>query len=338
MNKIVFILAVVFSLAVQGTVKTFQCIVVDRDTGRPVSNARVRGSFMNHSIDWNTGGDVNLRNVVTDHEGRCRITGHTNNDAFGWMVLKSEDYYAADGDVPNFIGPSVLGVGFQMATGVCTARIDRIIRPIPLFIEGVGDGGALKENLFDKCNGKIEYDLLRGDWLPPIGAGKVADIRFMLKFEDLGEIALTRKMRLKKFRNETTILFPGQGNGIRQMEYDPRSSLRIRTAPETGYGTTLIRWIYWRSQEEGYRDNRDDNRCYCFRIRTEYNADGSIKSAYYGKIYGDFNSHCVVGDDKDAGVRFTYYLNPDPNDRNLEYDQKTNLNPKCRMPPEFFKP
>lgn len=39
---------------------------------------------------------------------------------------------------------------------------------------------------------------------------------------------------------------------------------------------------------------------------------GNIISAQYGKIYGDF-------------LAFTYYLNPSPNDRNVEFDPDQNL-------------
>ena len=338
MKIVLFAVAAFLSAVASGTVKTFSCRVIDRETGLSIVGAKVRASFGNHSIDWNTAGDISLKYATTDADGKCRFTGRTNNDQFGWSVLEAQGYYQADGEYIDFVGPSVMGVGVQVGTKVSTARLDRVINPIPLFIKQVGEGGALEENLFEKGNGIIEYDLVQGDWLPPIGVGKVADLRVTLKFEDLGEIVLTKALRLKKFRNETVIQFCGKGNGIRQMEYDPRSALRVRTAPEDGYRDSLVRWIYWRSQEEGYRDNRDDTRSYCFRIRTEYNEDGTVRSAYYGKIYGDFRRNCVVGNDKDAGVRFTYYLNPNPNDRNLEYDQKTNLNPKCRMPPEFFKP
>src|SRR5204863_9024831 len=51
---------------------------------------------------------------------------------------------------------------------------------------------------------------------------------------------------------------------------------------------------------------------YFFRIRTSVHASGKIVSANYGKIYGDF-------------MDFTYYLNPTPNDRNIEFDPKRNL-------------
>ena len=57
----------------------------------------------------------------------------------------------------------------------------------------------------------------------------------------------------------------------------------------------------------------------------EYNEDdddnGNVKSAYYGKIYGDFNMQDI------DGVEFLYYLNPILNDRNLEWDMKNNLCP-----------
>jgi hypothetical protein len=46
--------------------------------------------------------------------------------------------------------------------------------------------------------------------------------------------------------------------------------------------------------------------------------NGQIASALYGKIIGG------IGIDprkvKVCGIGFTYYLNPTPNDRNMEYD------------------
>ena len=56
----------------------------------------------------------------------------------------------------------------------------------------------------------------------------------------------------------------------------------------------------------------DPNRNYFFRVRTAKDHEGNIVSAHYGKIYGDF-------------MQFTYYLNPTPNDRNIEFDPKQNL-------------
>ena len=51
---------------------------------------------------------------------------------------------------------------------------------------------------------------------------------------------------------------------------------------------------------------------YFFRVRTVLDEHGNVKSALYGKIYGDF-------------MQFTYYLNPTPNDHNIEFDPPRNL-------------
>ena len=75
-----------------------------------------------------------------------------------------------------------------------------------------------------------------------------------------------------------------------------------------------------------YYDEYDKNRCYYFRIRSKFDDKGNLIEAYYGKVYGDFKigAHIDIGLDV---VKFLYYLNPTPNDRNLEWDMKTNLCP-----------
>ena len=72
----------------------------------------------------------------------------------------------------------------------------------------------------------------------------------------------------------------------------------------------------------------------CFRIRTTRDENGNVTSSYYGKIYGDIilkqGYGYVVG-----GTEFLYYLNPTPNDRNLEWDMKHNL---CINPGNIGQP
>ena len=58
--------------------------------------------------------------------------------------------------------------------------------------------------------------------------------------------------------------------------------------------------------------NWDLNRNYFFRVHTVLDENGNIKSVLYGKIYGDF-------------LKFSYYLNPTPNDRSVEFDPKQNI-------------
>lgn len=68
-----------------------------------------------------------------------------------------------------------------------------------------------------------------------------------------------------------------------------------------------------------------------FRGRAEMDPQGKIVNARYGKIYGPFKF--AQGPKK--LVDFTYYFNPTPNDRNLEFDGEHNLSaPEWRGPDE----
>jgi len=58
-----------------------------------------------------------------------------------------------------------------------------------------------------------------------------------------------------------------------------------------------------------------------FRVRSKTDAKGNVVEANYGKIYGKFDF--AHGPKK--FVIFSYTFNPTPNDRNLEFDGKTNL-------------
>ena len=51
---------------------------------------------------------------------------------------------------------------------------------------------------------------------------------------------------------------------------------------------------------------------------------GRVKSALYGKMHGDIRLYAGTKAPK-AGMGFTYYLNPTPNDRNVEFDPSRNL-------------
>ena len=105
------------------------------------------------------------------------------------------------------------------------------------------------------------------------------------------------------------------------------AGIKLRIAPETGYEPMRVCWA-GRMSRTDYKDNFSEDRCYFFRIRTELDEFGKVKSAIYGKIYGDFK---LVGKKNGIkGVSFLYYLNPTPNDRNLEWDMQHNLCPNAK--------
>jgi hypothetical protein len=93
-------------------------------------------------------------------------------------------------------------------------------------------------------------------------------------------------------------------------------------APETGYGSSLS-LPQGNSKERGQYGMADEDKNYFFRVRTVLDERGQVVSCLYGKIYGRIEYFPVSY--KTAKVRFTYYLHPTPNDRNVEFDPKRNL-------------
>jgi hypothetical protein len=112
-----------------------------------------------------------------------------------------------------------------------------------------------------------------------------------------------------------TVSFPNPADGIQEFyvsDTEKGSDLRSpHEAPPEGYQP---QWAQTDNRKPGrpVNTNQDPNRNYFFRIHTILDAGGTVKSAFYGKIYGDF-------------MQFRYYLNPTPNDRNIEFDPKQDL-------------
>jgi len=150
---------------------------------------------------------------------------------------------------------------------------------------------------FDK---PVGFDLTVGDWVAPYGKGQMTDIIFTGHLEKRANGASDYTL---------TVSFPNRGDGIQELTLTPEektSELRSpQQAPADGYQP---QWIQSNSPELEKRGatNHDENRSYFFRVRTVLDEYGNVKSALYGKIYGDF-------------MDFTYYLNPAPNDRSIEF-------------------
>ena len=309
----------------------FGVFVVDDKTGKALKNVSVMGVFdVNNGWFAVKGSDgPNLDRAVTDVNGRCRLRGRTNCGNIGCWVEKppSGFYPCPQGWGRRFSEKNLLGI-WQPDNLVATIRLQRVERPIPLFVKRVAKvtRGVFTADIFPKGEDTLRYDLLMGDWLPPVGTGRVADVTFTRHpREDLGEGVNGADVRGPSYRDSMTVRFPGEGNGLVESNPPPNLRLRIRTAPEDGYRPE---YLCWRGTNRKLEDdgNYDENRCFCFRIRTRRDDRGRIVEAYYRKIYGDILMYTgynfIV-----CGVKFLYYLNPTPLDRNLEWDRKTNLGP-----------
>ena len=312
----------------------FGVFVVDDKTGKALKNVSVMGVFdVNNGWFAVKGSDgPNLDRAVTDVNGRCRLRGRTNCGNIGCWVEKppSGFYPCPQGWGRRFSEKNLLGI-WQPDNLVATIRLQRVEHPIPLFVKRVAKvtRGVFTADIFPKGEDTLRYDLLMGDWLAPVGTGRVADVTFTRHpREDLGEGVNGADVRGPSYRDSMTVRFPGEGNGLVELHPPPSYRLRIRTAPEDGYRSEYLCWK-GRNKKLEHVGSYDENRCFCFRIRTRRDDRGRIVGSYYGKIYGDitfvyqFRPEFVPV----ASVCMSYYLNPTPLDRNLEWDRKTNLGP-----------
>ena len=247
-------------------------------------------------------------------------------------------YHPALGWKNKFTSKDHFGI-WQPDNLVATIRLQRVEHPIPLYVKRVelrdyerGIGG------FDGTNSVLRFDLMKGDWLPPYGKGEVADMRIN------SELKITDRER--KFRYATkrvedvlfydlanNIMFGNDDDFVQPFNADRTAGIKVRTAEDENFANVInrVRGMRKKIARNGnwnceYFSDSVPDRCYTFRIRTRRNDKGELVEAYYGKIYGDFE---FEGDDKKGliGVKFLYYLNPKPLDRNLEWDMKTHLCP-----------
>jgi hypothetical protein len=312
-------------------------LVVDDITAKPIPNVKVTGIFKNDNgwLAFKGSADPDMDTARTDAKGRCRVSGRTNC-GYASCIIAAEvtGYYWHDqGDGHCFRQKNALGI-WQPDNLVVTVRLQRVEHPIPLLVKYVSAASRVSrsKDIFPKGEKVVRYDLVMGDWLPPVGKGKVADVEFTRHprktLYEMETSCYDGKIKVQAFRDSMTVKFLGEGNGLVELHPPPRLGLMIRAAPETGYSPEYECWAqldFWKPEPRSFARSKEtssynENRCFCFRIRTRRDERGKIVEAYYGKIYGDiFFSREVTN------VCMLYYLNPKPLDRNLEWDQKTNL-------------
>jgi hypothetical protein len=175
------------------------------------------------------------------------------------------------------------------------------------------------------------FDLMMAEALPPLGKGKVADFKFTISGYHHGESHYDMSLKVRFNNPEDGVIEFLTSQRLASYEPINTGSLLISDyeAPEAGYVRNIERHLKRDSIETELESNVDFRRNFYFRTRTKTDPEGRIISAHYGKIYGDFQFSAA---NKDWGyvstlALLTTYFNPTPNDRNVEFDTKRNLNP-----------
>lgn len=279
--------------------------VVDSDNEQPIVGATVISGWMvpRPNGEWGAGPMKHAKGT-TDEKGFCRVP--LGGSAEAGVGVEHPDYYwsGSGGEVARQLKSPVLALNKPELT----IKLLKKLRPVPMYVRKIAYEyrGRIPEN------GKpVGFDLVVGDWIKPYGAGEHEDVTILLSWND------------SEYHFKMLAVRPGDGFIPMPIEKLPyASALRLpREAPLNGYQTDISYELYYigspkydpRGSNATY--SSDDN--WIFRVRTELNEDGSIKSSLYGKIYGPiepgvWNQYGDWKGDQVVGyLGFLYYLNAD---------------------------
>jgi hypothetical protein len=273
------------------------------EDGNPIVGANVAVSYtipVSLGSDQPTYGEVK---GITNTNGMFTAS-HTDSSWDLGVVVEKTGYYRTQMGHEFYFDEKNRHPSF-------TLLLKKIGKPIPMYARRIDS----EPPVFKKTGrppiiftNSMGYDLMAGDWIAPYGKGANTDVIFTEEFN---------KKSIADFYYKLTVSFPKPGDGVQEFSVlgaEKGSALRSpHEAPLDGYQAQLTRENYHHSGQAGKADY-DPNRNYFFRIRTVLDSNGNVKSALYGKIYGDPEQ-----------MNFSYYLNPTPNDRNIEFDPKQDL-------------
>ena len=236
--------------------------------------------------------EIEIRGV-TDAEGK--FSGSARVDGNLGFTVRKAGYYETTGRY-DFKKP--VAEKWQPSNPTVEVVLKKVGTPIAMYARKVD----LAMPAFDV---PIGFDLMIGDWVDPRGKGKTPDLVFTAHLQQRSK---------SDYDYELVVTFSNAKDGLQPFDAPQFYGSKMRSprfAPQNGY---LPEWKQVRKRAPGTSEisNVSQSQNYMYRVRTVVDKDGNVVSALYGKIYGDF-------------LRFTYYLNPLPNDRNMEFDPKQNL-------------
>ncbi len=309
MKKMILLLLLTLPTTVFALPTAKYTLKVIDEGGEPIEGIQASISFMEpKSEGW--GGDTYLVQGETDSGGI--FTGSGETQAYAVYGASGEGYYPTGLKYQGFNGTSGI-VGFRRWepwNPTLDVVLKPIKNPIPMY--------ARKTDWIEipKVGEFIGYDLKRADWVVPYGSGLTADFLFKLEHDIRSRSDYDAKLTLR---------FSNEGDGIQSVLVgeDEGSMFKLNyEGPERGYKKELVTEL-WGRPNKPLPIVFSDNQNYYFRVRSELDSEGNVEEGLYGKIHGNIEFERLV---KDGGsIRFTYYLNPTSNDRNIEFNPKKNL-------------
>lgn len=271
--------------------------VVD-DEGVPVANARC-GGWMYVERDSRHGCGYA---IYTDTNGCVRVTGKCSE----WfsVVVGKEGYYKTSFDVKyplENVDPPIVDGQWQPYGVTRTVVLKKIRNPIHLC-----DPEARYRHVYPESGKWTGFDLVCGDWVPPLGVGKCADV--MIRY--------TREQRPDGFFKSLDVSFTNNPYaGAYVLNRDSYSEMdSVYEANTNGKYIGNFRYEFERTAKGNHVISELGYGQYLvFRIRTKTDENGKLISAHYGRIMGALQYL-----EKAGIVLGPVFFNPTPNDTNLE--------------------
>jgi hypothetical protein len=260
--------------------------------------------------------------VVSDENGNFTAEGTSYDGTFGVSQLLSKDgYYGSGVSIPNHTDKDSLGRWLPWGQ-TYTTMLRKIGNPISMYAK-------ITDTNIPAIAQPCGYDLVVGDWVGPYGKGRTADF------------VVTLQRQWQAFNNfdvSVVVTFPDPGSGIQQtqlpQEFSNSQFKWPRSAPENGYQPSLSLHVSDNPTTglQGDIGDKYANNRYFFRVRTTEQS-GNVTSALYGKISEGIE--LAPNSSKTCGIHLAYYLNPNPNDRNMEYGSTLFKNLDFEETPRF---
>ena len=308
--------------------------VVD-DEGCPVSNATVHVGFSSGHVVFARGKSCNYE-ASTDKDGKAVVEFNGDNSDVYWSA-KADGFYQSEVRKEVFkidvvqMPPAFYNVIMLEHEKHGEITLYRKKNPQPMYAYSWEMGRKAPAG-----NGRYGFDLQYYDWLPPLGAGKVADfyyVRDRINAEKIDNDRLREYgYHFFSYRNGTPG-FPKVGDVVGRIEFDKQCgayigkctrnenfpSAYIADTNQTYSSSFPIRIV----AQEGniwVREGNiiDEGQYMVVRSRVKSDARGNIISANYSKLFGPLEFGGIVG------IRESVF-NPRPNDTNLEFDPNRNL-------------
>ncbi|MES9939420.1 MAG: hypothetical protein ABW104_16035 [Candidatus Thiodiazotropha sp. 6PLUC2] len=301
-------------------------IKVMDESGLPVEEAKA-GLVLEVAKKGGEGWGTNTSWVsgLTDADGL--FTGEGETAGYVGLSVKKDGYYDVSSHFNGFTDTSGF-LGFKKYkpwNPTVELVLKKKLNPIAMYAHplNVVERGAKPE--IPMLGRFVGFDLVVGDWVAPYGLGVNKD--FLIKVD------VNRAVSFQDHDVILTIQFPNEGDGLIQYFPDTskgKSALRLPYhAPSSGYLPEFTRRYENKpgTRRVGESGDPEYDKNYFFRIRTQLDKQGNVISGRYGKIHGSINlyNYSLRRKQNNPFVAFNYYLNPNDNDTNIEFDPGKNL-------------